>query len=130
MKKNRELTAQIRKKVEDSLGTDDKAKVDTEGTGSNMGGWFGEDIGHVNSKLLIERGYGPYDIGAITAEFCKRAAGRVNPEILKNFVQYSGAMFDRYQEIYDSYEAVFSAMPQSSISTRISSGPTRGLPLL
>ena len=30
MKKNRELTAQIRKKVEDSLGTDDKAKVDAE----------------------------------------------------------------------------------------------------
>lgn len=24
-----------------------------------MGGWYGEDIGHVNSKLLIERGYGP-----------------------------------------------------------------------
>ena len=79
--------------------------VDTEGTGANMGGWYGEDIGHVNSKLLIERGYGPYDTGAITAEFCKRAAGRVNPEILKNFVQYSGAMFDRYQEIYESYEA-------------------------
>ena len=30
MKKNRELTAKIRKKVEDSLGTDDKAKVDAE----------------------------------------------------------------------------------------------------
>lgn len=69
-----------------------------------MGGWYGEDIGHVNSKLLIERGYGPYDTGAITSEFCKRAAGRVNPEIIKNFVQYSGQMFDRYEEIYDSYE--------------------------
>ena len=46
--------------------------------------WYGEDIGHVNSKLLIERGYGPYDTGAITSEFCKRAAGRVNPEIIKN----------------------------------------------
>ena len=66
--------------------------------------WYGEDIGHVNSKLLIERGYGPYDTGAITSEFCKRAAGRVNPEIIKNFVQYSGQMFDRYEEIYDSYE--------------------------
>lgn len=79
--------------------------VDLEGSGSNMGGWYGEDIGHVNSKLLIERGYGPYDTGAIVSEFCKRAAGRVNPEILKIFVQNSGAMFDRYQEIYDSYEA-------------------------
>lgn len=79
--------------------------VDLEKTGSNMGGWYGEDIGHVNSQFLIDRGYGPYDTGAITAEFCKRAAGRVNPELLKNFVQYSGQMFDRYKEIYDSYEA-------------------------
>ncbi len=79
--------------------------VDLEGTGSNMAGWYGEDIGHVNSQFLIDRGYGPYDTGAITSEFCKRAAGRVNPDILKNFVQYSGPMFDRYKEIYDSYEA-------------------------
>jgi len=80
------------------------AFVDLEGTGANMGGWYGEDIGHVNSKFLIGRGYGPYDTGAINAEFCKRAAGRVNPDIIKNFVQYSGEMFDRYHEIYDSYE--------------------------
>ena len=78
--------------------------VDLEGTGANMGGWYGEDIGHVNSKLLIGRGYGPFDTGAITAEFCKRAAGRVNPDIVRNFVQYSGQAFDRYEEIYDSYE--------------------------
>lgn len=32
--------------------------VDLDGSGTNMGGWYGEDIGHVNSKLLIERGYG------------------------------------------------------------------------
>ena len=79
--------------------------VDLEGTGANMGGWYGEDIGHVNSQFLIDRGYGPFNTGEITSEFCKRAAGRVNPEILKNFVQYSGTMFDRYKEIYDSYEA-------------------------
>ena len=79
--------------------------VDLEGTGANMGGWYGEDIGHVNSQFLIDRGYGPYNTGEIVSEFCKRAAGRVNPEILKNFVQYSGPMFDRYKEIYDSYEA-------------------------
>jgi len=79
--------------------------VDLEGTGANIGGWYGEDIGHVNSDLLISRGYGPYDTGAIVAEFCKRAAGRVNPDIIRNYVQYSGAMFNRYQEIYNSYEA-------------------------
>ena len=78
--------------------------VDLEGTGTNMGGWYGEDIGHVNSQFLIDRGYGPFNTGEIVSEFCKRAAGRVNPEILKNFVQYSGPMFDRYKEIYDSYE--------------------------
>lgn len=79
--------------------------VDLEGTGVNMGGWYGEDIGHVNSQFLIDRGFGPYNTGEITAEFCKRAGGRCNPDILKAFVQNSGAMFDRYKEIYDSYEA-------------------------
>ena len=79
--------------------------VDLEGTGANMAGWYGEDIGHVNSQFLIDRGYGPYDTGAIVSEFCKRAAGRVNPEIIKNYVQFSGKMFDRYHEIYDQFEA-------------------------
>ena len=81
------------------------AFVDLEGTGANMGGWYGEDIGHVNSQFLIDRGFGPYNTGEITSEFCKRAAGRVNPDIIKSFVQNSGAMFDRYKEVYDSYEA-------------------------
>lgn len=79
--------------------------VDLEGTGANMGGWYGEDIGHVNSQFLIDRGYGPYNTGEIVSEFCKRAGGRVNPDIIRSFVQQSGAMFDRYKEIYDSYEA-------------------------
>ncbi len=39
-------------------------------------GRYGEDIGHVNSKWLIKRGYGPYDTGEIVAEFVKRSAGR------------------------------------------------------
>ena len=81
------------------------AFVDLEGTGANMGGWYGEDIGHVNSQFLIDRGFGPYNTGDIVAEFCKRAGGRVNPDILKTFVQQSGPMFDRYKEVYDSYEA-------------------------
>ena len=80
------------------------AFVDLDGTGANMGGWYGEDIGHVNSQFLIDRGFGPYNTGEIAAEFCKRAAGRVNPDIIKAFVQNSGAMFDRYKEVYDSYE--------------------------
>lgn len=78
--------------------------VDEEGTsGANLAGWYGEDIGHVNSQFLIDRGFGPYNTGEITAEFCKRAGGRVNPGLLRNYVQQSGPMFDRYKEIYDSY---------------------------
>ena len=78
--------------------------VDLDGSGTNMAGWYGEDIGHVNSQFLIERGFGPFNTGEITAEFCKRAGGRVNPDIIRSFVQNSGAMVDRYKEIYDSYE--------------------------
>lgn len=77
--------------------------VDLDGTGMNMAGWYGEDIGHVNSQFLIDRGFGPYNTGEITSEFCKRGGGRVNPDIIRNFVQQSGPMFDRYKEIYDSY---------------------------
>ena len=64
----------------------------------------GEDIGHVNSKWLIERGYGPYNTGEITAEFVKRAAGRCNPDIIRIYVENSGAMFDRLVEIYEEYK--------------------------
>ncbi|NTU88524.1 MAG: FAD-binding protein, partial [Actinobacteria bacterium] len=82
------------------------AFVDLEGTGDNMAGWYGEDIGHVNSQFLIDRGFGPYNTGEIALEFCKRGGnGRVNPDIIKAFIQNSGAMFDRYHEIYNTYEA-------------------------
>lgn len=54
----------------------------------------GEDIGHVNSQWLIDQGFGPYDVGEVTAEFAKRTSGRVNVEILRKFVANSGEMFD------------------------------------
>jgi hypothetical protein len=73
--------------------------------GSNGGGWYGCYIGHVNSKFLIEHGYGPYNTGEIVTEFTKRGGGRVMPDIIRTFVQNSGPMFDRYHEIYDMYEA-------------------------
>jgi len=65
----------------------------------------GEDIAHVNSKWLLGMGYGPYDTGEITMEFVKRAAGRCNPDIIRLFVENSGAMFDRMVEVYESYKA-------------------------
>jgi hypothetical protein len=63
----------------------------------------GEDIGHVNSQWLINRGYGPYDTGEVVTEFVKRSGGRVNPEIVKLYVDNSGAMFDKMIETYESY---------------------------
>jgi len=78
-------------------------KQDEKTMNSEMGR-YGEDIGHVNSKWLIKRGYGPYDTGEIVAEFVKRAAGRCNPEIIRLFVENSGAMFDRLVEVYEEYK--------------------------
>ena len=92
--------------------------VDLDGSGTNMAGWYGEDIGHVNSQFLIERGFGPFNTGEITAEFCKRAGGRVNPDIIRAFVQNSGAMVDRYKEIYDSYEARAQSQRQRRVHER------------
>lgn len=54
----------------------------------------GEDIGHVNSQWLIDQGFGPYDVGEVTAEFVKRTGGRASAEILRKYVANSGEMFD------------------------------------
>ncbi len=83
----------------------------------------GEDIGHFNSKWLIKRGYGPYDTGEITLEFVKRSAGRCNPEIIRQFVENSGLMFDRMAEIYESYEAKRKA-DDSAVQFKYSDGVT------
>jgi len=79
-------------------------KMDEAGFTRDAWHFLGEDVGHVNSKWLINRGYGPYDTGEITSEFIKRAAGRCNPDIIRLFVENSGAMFDRMCEVYEGYE--------------------------
>ena len=66
-------------------------------------GWKGGDIGHVNSRWLIERGFGPYNTGEIAYEFFKRTNGHCDMELIRQFVQRSGPMVDRMMEIYDSY---------------------------
>jgi succinate dehydrogenase/fumarate reductase flavoprotein subunit len=76
------------------------AFVDLGKTGTNMGGWYGEDIGHVNSKWLLDQGYGPYNTGEIAYEFIKRSIGRSDPDLIKLYVQNSGPMVDREMEIY------------------------------
>jgi succinate dehydrogenase/fumarate reductase flavoprotein subunit len=82
--------------------------IETQAEKDFEGYWgrVGEDIGHVNSKWLLNRGYGPYDTGEIVTEFVKRAAGRCNPEIIHLYVQNSGAMFDRMVEVYEEYEDI------------------------
>lgn len=55
---------------------------------------LGQDFGHFNSQWLIDKGYGPYDTGAITHEFVVRSGNRVNPELIRTFVQHSGEAFD------------------------------------
>lgn len=80
------------------------AFVDLEQDGGNRGGWYGEDIGHVNSKWLIGRGFGPYNTGEIAYEFVKRTMGRCDPDLIKKYIQNSGPMVDRMMEVYASYE--------------------------
>lgn len=56
--------------------------------------FFGDDICSYNSQFLTEHGFGGYDVGEITAEYIRRGAGRVNPELLRIFVEESGEMLD------------------------------------
>jgi succinate dehydrogenase/fumarate reductase flavoprotein subunit len=113
-----------------ALGASDKgAKVavvepqDEAGFATDYWHRVGEDIGHVNSKWLISRGYGPYEMGEVVAEFVKRAAGRCNPDIIRLFVENSGPMFDRMVEVYESYEAKRKA-DDSAVKYKYSDGVT------
>ncbi|MBN1316161.1 MAG: FAD-binding protein [Anaerolineales bacterium] len=81
------------------------AFVDINKSGTNMGGWYGEDIGHVNSQWLLDQGYGPFNTGEIAYEFVKRSLGRADPDLIKLYVQNSGLMVDREMEIYRAAEA-------------------------
>ena len=55
---------------------------------------FGDDICAYNSKWITEKGFGGYDLGDITAEYCRRGLGRVSPAVIKLFVENSAEMFD------------------------------------
>ena len=55
---------------------------------------YGDDICAYNSKWHDEHGFGGYDLGEITAEYIRRGAGRVSPEIIRLFVERSGEMLD------------------------------------
>lgn len=66
-----------------------------------------DDICAYNSQLMLERGFGPYDTGEIVAEFIRRGCGRVNPEIIKMFVENSGEMFDNMMKYVPDTSNIF-----------------------
>ena len=55
---------------------------------------LGNDICAFNAQWLVEKGYGPYKVGDIVAEFIRRGGGRVSAEIIRKFVANSGDMLD------------------------------------
>lgn len=54
----------------------------------------GQDVGHFNSQWLIDQGFGPYDTTEVEEEFAKRSGYCVNMDMIKSYVENSGAMFD------------------------------------
>jgi succinate dehydrogenase/fumarate reductase flavoprotein subunit len=58
--------------------------------------YFGDDIGSYNSQFMIAKGFGPYDTGEIVSEYCRRGLGRVNPQIVKLYVENSGEVLDNF----------------------------------
>lgn len=60
---------------------------------------YGDDICAYNSQWVTEKGFGGYDLGDITAEYCRRGLGRVSPAVIKLFVENSGEMMDNMVSI-------------------------------
>lgn len=56
--------------------------------------WVGEQIGHINSKFLINMGLGPYDENEVINEFVRCSSYRADPWIIGLYVRNSGEMMD------------------------------------
>lgn len=56
--------------------------------------WYGEDFGAWNSKMMMEQGFGPYNLGEVIDEFVARGGGRSNQEIVRQYVTRSGETMD------------------------------------
>lgn len=54
----------------------------------------GEQIASFNSKFLIEKGFGPYNLDDIIDEYCRCGAFRVNQDLIASFVKHSGETLD------------------------------------
>jgi hypothetical protein len=58
--------------------------------------YYGEDIGTFNSQYVQDLGYGPYDEMEILEQLKRTGGYRVNPELIKNYIENSGAMADSF----------------------------------
>ena len=56
--------------------------------------WYGEDMGNFNSKFVTDQGFGTWNLGDITNEFITRGGGRNYPDIVRLYVENSGATLD------------------------------------
>lgn len=76
------------------------AKVITlERMDEDVFGWYGEDIGAWNSQFAKDAGFGEWNLGEVVNEFITRGGGRCYPDIVRSYVQNSGATLDHMLEV-------------------------------
>ena len=61
--------------------------------------WYGEDFGCFNSKFVTDQGFGTWNTGDIVNEFVTRGGGRNYPDIVRSYVENSGATLDHMLEV-------------------------------
>ncbi len=76
---------------------------------------YGDDICAYNSQFMIDNGFGPYDLGEITAEYYRRSGGRANQRIIRLFVENSGEMFDNLVAVTPETSNFFELAPDNAI---------------
>ena len=82
----------------------------------------GQEIGHFNSQWLIDQGYGPYDLGDIVLEFCKRGGNRVSPEIIRLYVENCGEMFDHFISLIPADNHMLEMGPKGELGLHVAYG--------
>lgn len=70
-----------------------------ERMGEEIFSWYGEDIGAWNSQFAKNAGFGEWNLGEVVNEFVTRGGGRCYPDIVKSYVQNSGATLDHMLEV-------------------------------
>ncbi|WP_270297948.1 hypothetical protein [Eggerthella sinensis] len=61
--------------------------------------WYGEDFGCFNAKFVTDQGFGTWNTGDIVNEFVTRGGGRNYPDIVRAYVENSGATLDHMLEV-------------------------------